>query len=127
MTVRAIVDTLAAVVPASWSAANVELLELTRERALLEPMLGRIECPVTVVHGTWDAVCPHDGETGYLTRALEASSAVRIVSIARGGHNLHRSHADVVAREIAALARSTPGCSLGAWQDCLTARRSSGR
>ncbi len=103
MTVRGAVDNLRAVVPASWSVANRELMELTRERALLEPMLGRVVCPVVVLHGTWDPVCPHDGETGYLERALVNAASVEITSVPRAGHNIHRSHPELVAEAAARL------------------------
>ena len=103
LTLRGLVDNMAAVVPASWSAANRELLDLTRERALLEPMLAGITCPVVVLHGTWDPVCPHDGETGYLGLALGNAESVTITSVPRAGHNIHRSHPELVAEAAAGL------------------------
>jgi len=90
--------------PDSWDTANRELLALTDENDAMRDLLDRVVCPVVIVHGTWDPVCPHDGTVQYLQGAL-VNADVRVVSLKHAGHNLHLTHPEVVAREIAAVAR----------------------
>jgi pimeloyl-ACP methyl ester carboxylesterase len=101
---REAVDAASPLIPDSWAVANRELLALTAENRLMEPMLTEVTCPVVVVHGTWDPVCPHDGTVEYLERSLIRAAGVKTVSLTRAGHNLHLSHPDVIVGEINGLA-----------------------
>lgn len=101
---RKLVDLLSPIVPESWAVANRELLALTDENQSMQPLLERIRSPVTVVHGEWDAVCPHDGTISYLQEMLVGADHLRVRSLPRAGHNLHLSHAALIAEEIHRLA-----------------------
>lgn len=98
---RKAVNALEPLAHETWITANRELLALTDENRTIEPMLARIACPVTVLHGTWDPVCPYEGTTSYLTSRLSNAQQVTITPITRTGHNIHQSHPEVVAKAIA--------------------------
>lgn len=93
---RRAVDAVDFAVPKSWAVANRELLALTEENRAMEPLLGRVRCPVVVVHGTWDPVCPYDGTIDYLRSRLTNAAAFEVVTLERAGHNVHLSHPEVV-------------------------------
>lgn len=100
---RESVDAVSGVVPEPWARANRELLALTDENRAMRPMLTNVTCPVVVVHGTWDAVCPHDGTVAYLRGGLVNAESLEVVSLERVGHNVHLTHADVIAEHATAL------------------------
>jgi pimeloyl-ACP methyl ester carboxylesterase len=89
---RRLADAMAFALPPNWAIANRELLALTGEKDALEPLLKQVRCPVTVLHGTWDPVCPHDGTVAFLERALVNAGALTVHSLERVGHNIHFSH-----------------------------------
>lgn len=93
------VDRIRLLVPMDWERANRELLALTDENRQMESLLGQVTCPVVIVHGTWDGVCPHESTVAYLQDRL-VNADVRVISIKRAGHNLHRSHLDQVIEAI---------------------------
>ncbi len=90
---REAIDAISPVVPTPWAVGNAELLALTDENRSLRAAgaLADVACPVGVVHGTWDPVCPHDGTVRALEGAL-ANADVHVESLARVGHNVHISH-----------------------------------
>ena len=98
--VRRAVNAVSAVAPRTWIGANRELLALTAENDAMRGVLGRVRCPVTIVHGAWDPVCPFDGTVAYLRGALENAAGVEVVRVERGGHNLHLSRAGEVVRGV---------------------------
>jgi len=100
---RESVDAVSAAVPQPWALANRELLALTAQNRAMTPLLPQVTCPVVVVHGTWDAVCPHDSTVAYLRGALVNAASLRVISLERVGHNVHLGHAHVIADEAAAL------------------------
>lgn len=87
-------------VPEPWERANRELLALTDENRAMEPSLGKVVCPVVIVHGTWDGVCPHDSTIAYLRGRLVNAAEVRVVSLDRAGHNLQLGYVDEVIQAI---------------------------
>lgn len=97
------VDALGMAVPPAWSHANRELLALTDENRAMEAMLNRVTCAVSIVHGTWDPVCPFEGTRGYLASRLTSASEVRVLEQPRALHNLHLTHAEDIVREIQRL------------------------
>ncbi len=97
------VDALGAAVPSAWSHANRELLALTDENLAMESTLDRVTCPVVMVHGTWDPVCPFESTRDYLASRLVSADDLRIVELERALHNLHASHASTVVEEIRRL------------------------
>lgn len=88
------------IVPETWERANRELLALTDENRAMQPMLKRITCPVVVIHGSRDPVCPCDSTIAYLQENLINAAEVRIVRIEGAGHNLHLSEPDLIVKEI---------------------------
>lgn len=110
-TFRRLVDAAAWTMPDAWSTSNRELLHLGPGNERLRPHLDRVTCPVVVVHGTWDPVCPHDGTVDYLTNALENATEIRVRSLERFGHDVHRGRAlDVVVEEIRRLGQRRGDC-----------------
>lgn len=101
---RRSVDFISIVVPEPWEVSNAELLALTDENRAMESMLGRVTCPVVIIHGEWDAVCPHDSTIAYLQSRLTHAAEMRVVSLPRTGHNLHLSHPETIAAEVHRLA-----------------------
>lgn len=85
--------------------AERELLALAEENDKLQPMLADVRCPVVIIHGDADPLCPHDRTLDHLERAL-VSADLRFVSVLGGGHNLHRTHPRLIAAEIVRLAES---------------------
>lgn len=110
---RRFINGLGPVMPNRLGTSNRELLALTEENQEMGPLLSGVRCPVVICHGTWDPVCPHDGTVAYLQEML-SSASVRVVSIPRGGHNLHRSHTKLVAQQIRQLAEEVEGPETGA-------------
>jgi pimeloyl-ACP methyl ester carboxylesterase len=82
--------------------ADRELLALAEENQRMQPLLADVRCPVIIVHGDADRVCPHDATIDHLEHTL-AGADVCIVSVLGGGHNLHRTHPRVIAEEISRL------------------------
>lgn len=101
---RKLVNGIAWVVPEPWEVSNAELLALTDENRAMESLLDRVLCPVVIIHGEWDGVCPHDSTIAYLQTRLVNAAEVRIVSLKHTGHNLHLSHPDVIAEHVRGLA-----------------------
>jgi pimeloyl-ACP methyl ester carboxylesterase len=93
-------DGIRLIVPEDWERANRELLALTDENRAMEPLLDQVACPVVIVHGTWDGVCPHDSTVTYLQERLINAESVRVVSIKRARHNLQLTHLDEVINAI---------------------------
>lgn len=108
---RQMVDAIAPILPGSWTTSNRELLALTGENREMEPLLSQVTCPVAIIHGQRDPVCPHDGTLAYLQNTLMNASAVRIVSLPRTGHDLHLSHADRIVDEVLVMSSPGPGLS----------------
>ncbi|MEM9415286.1 MAG: alpha/beta hydrolase [Planctomycetota bacterium] len=92
------------VVPEPWEVSNAELLALTDENRAMEPLLSRVVCPVVIIHGRWDAVCPHDSTVAYLQSRLVNAAEVHVVSLERTGHNIHLSHPEMIAEHVRRLA-----------------------
>jgi len=110
---RRFIDSLTPAIPPAWATANAELLALTEENRVMMPALAGVTCPVTVIHGTWDPVCPYSGSIDYLQRSLSGAEAVKIRTLEHTGHNIHLSHPEVIVEEtIALLSGPKPGISM---------------
>jgi len=110
---RRFIDSLTPAIPPAWATANAELLALTEENRAMMPALAGVTCPVTVIHGTWDPVCPYSGSIDYLQRSLSGAEAVKIRTLEHTGHNIHLSHPEIIAEEtIALLSGPKPGISM---------------
>lgn len=94
-------------VPEPWERSNRELLALTDENRAMEPLLGQVTCPVVIVHGTWDAVCPYESTVAYLQDRLINAREVQVVGIDRAGHNLHLSNRDAIIEAVNGLSLQT--------------------
>ena len=60
--------------------------------------LGSLDCPVLVVRGRHDRICPDDWAHELAAAASAAGSAT--VSLARGGHMVPLTHGELVAAEV---------------------------
>jgi pimeloyl-ACP methyl ester carboxylesterase len=91
--------------PSAWKAFIVEQRALLRELPELEPRLGRISAPTTVVVGTSDMIVPRRA-------VLELSRQIpqaELVEIAGGHHVLPAEYPDRVAEIILAAAEAGGG------------------
>jgi pimeloyl-ACP methyl ester carboxylesterase len=66
-----------ALMPGTWRSFVAEQRMLIRELPLLEPMLGRIECPTSVVIGTADRIVP-PGSARTLARQIPDAEFIEI-------------------------------------------------
>lgn len=107
------VDRLGPILPASWANSNRELLAMNRENHRMQARLADVRCPVGIVHGTWDPVCPHDATVAYLESQLTSARWIETRSLPRHGHNVHMSApGDAIAlvnRMLAELDRGSHG------------------
>ena len=97
---RRAVNRLSPIIPRSWATSNRELLALTDENKSMTDYLAEVKCPVVIVHGTWDPVCPYNGTVDYLNKELVHASLVKTITIEKGGHNLHLSHSGRILEAI---------------------------
>ncbi|GED52268.1 MULTISPECIES: alpha/beta fold hydrolase [Brevibacillus] len=69
------------------------------------PLLPEIACPVTVIHGTEDGICPYRAgvelASGLSASALSASalSSARLVSVPGGGHAIPLLYPEIIIEE----------------------------
>lgn len=101
---RLAINCLAWILPAPLDVCNKELIALTAENESMKPLVGRVRCPVTIVHGTADTLCPYEGNVQYLQSALTGSADVRLVTLQDVGHITHVFHAAELVRETSRLA-----------------------
>ncbi len=102
-TLRWLLDQVPVVMPQTWATSNRELLALTDENRAMQPLLERVRCPVAMVHGTWDPVCPCDSTLSYLREQLVNASGIDVVAIPRAGHNVHLNYPAEIAAELHAM------------------------
>lgn len=102
-TLRWLLDQVPIVMPQTWATSNRELLSLTDENRSMQPLLDRVRCPVAMVHGTWDPVCPHDGTARYLQEQLVNAAGFDLVTLPRAGHNVHLNYPQEIAAELHAM------------------------
>jgi pimeloyl-ACP methyl ester carboxylesterase len=76
--------------------SNREMFAARRQLRLLGPLLERITCPVTVVHGTADRLVPF-GHLEYAARALGSSRDLRVVEIEGEDHFIPRTRPELVS------------------------------
>ncbi len=86
---RGMVDGVRFLLPGAWGESNAELYALNEENRKMKEVLGKVKCPVVVVHGEWDGVCPVEGNVGYLRRALGDVERLRVRRLERTGHQIH--------------------------------------
>lgn len=103
---RRAVDAAGPVIPPTWATSNRELLAMNEENRAMRPMLADVRCPVGIVHGTWDPVCPHDPTIDYLQGELVNAAAVDVRSLPRRGHNVHISAVDDVVDLVNGMLRT---------------------
>jgi pimeloyl-ACP methyl ester carboxylesterase len=106
---RKLINGISLVVPEPWAIANRELLALTAENDAMQPLLDQVICPITVVHGEWDPVCPHDGTIAHLQSTCVNAAEVRVVSLPKTGHNIHLSDPEVIAEAVSAMVADVAG------------------
>lgn len=105
---RKLVNQISFLIPDSWEHSNRELLALTQENQKLKSQVPDVVCPVSVLHGTWDAVCPFNGTIRYLKESL-SHTELRVTPLEKSGHNLHLSHSELVAESTIEIAIKSVG------------------
>lgn len=93
---RKLVNRISFLIPDSWEHSNRELLALTQENRDLMDQVSDVVCPVSVLHGTWDPVCPFEGTIEYFKANL-SNARLKVTPLEKRGHNLHLSHPELVA------------------------------
>lgn len=91
---RGSIDFISPLLPTAWGVGNRELYWLNRENQEMEPFLDQVRCPVVIIHGTWDSVCPYDSTIDYLNTKLVNSQEITLFEMKRHGHNVHFSAID---------------------------------
>ena len=81
--------------PSMLRHANEELMPLEGELEELSSILGRITCPVIIVHGTDDGLVPYEN-VAYMERAFVGSASVEVVTLPGEGHFLPWEHEALV-------------------------------
>ncbi len=79
---------IAAMMPRALAHSNAELLALRGELEALADDIGRIQAPVTILHGLRDTLVPTEN-TAYVAERLKGVARKRVVLVAQAGHFLH--------------------------------------
>ena len=90
--------------PRSLRNSNDELFPLEGELKALAPMLGKIRCPIVIIHGTDDSLVPIDN-VDYMRRAFASNSSVRVIVLDGASHFLPWQHEAVIREAIMTLAQ----------------------
>lgn len=92
------------IVSRSLRNANREIWDLRSELEALQPLLGTIRCPVSLVHGTRDRLAPI-ANADYAARFLVDAKSVRRVDLPGVGHFVPWQRQAVVVEELVHLTR----------------------
>jgi pimeloyl-ACP methyl ester carboxylesterase len=74
--------------PRALAHSNAELLALRAELEALADYIGRIQAPVTILHGLRHTLVP-TANTAYVAERLKGVEWKRVVLVAQAGHFLH--------------------------------------
>ncbi len=88
---------VSSLLPSHLRVANRELIPLKRELRELEAMLGRVTCPVVIVHATDDSLVPYANVAFMVERMLNAA-AMEVMTLQAGDHFLPWNN-EVTVRE----------------------------
>lgn len=83
-----------------------ELNAAKDQTTLLEPLLGRIICPVIIIHGTADELVPYDN-VDYTRSHLSHAASVVVVTLEKQGHLIPWQRPDVIREAVEKLAQPT--------------------
>ena len=84
--------------------SNREMFGARRQLRLLEPLLGGVRCPVTIVHGTADRLVPFE-HVEFAGRAFAGSGDVRVVALDGEDHFIPRTQRELVCELILQMRR----------------------
>jgi pimeloyl-ACP methyl ester carboxylesterase len=94
--------------------SNREMLSAREELQKLEPLLERIVCPITVIHGTRDSLVPYRN-VEFLVRKFGGNQAVRVVTLYGEDHFITRQRPEVVREAIQDMAERITPLERGGW------------
>ncbi len=92
--------------PGLYDTSNSEIKGAGEQTRLLALVLGRVRCPVEVVHGTADTLVPV-GNADYIKRSMVNSPHIGVTLIEGEGHGLHRHRGAEVRAAIARVIRES--------------------
>jgi pimeloyl-ACP methyl ester carboxylesterase len=100
--------------PRALAHSNAELLALRAELEALADDIGRIQAPVTILHGLRHTLVPTEN-TAYVAERLKGVERKRVVLVAQAGHFLHllaRGHVeDALSDLLASTSVAHPVCA----------------
>jgi len=82
--------------------SNAEILATEGELRELAPLLGRIECPIVIVHGTRDSLV-HFDNVDYMLRNFTASQSVKLVTLYGEDHFLTKEREEEIREAVLEL------------------------
>jgi pimeloyl-ACP methyl ester carboxylesterase len=91
--------------PTLYDTSNAEIAGAREQTRVLSGVLGRICCPVQVIHGTADTLVPV-ANVDFFQKAVVNSPSIEITLIEGEGHAVHKLRAREVRAAIAALSSS---------------------
>ncbi|RMH26080.1 MAG: alpha/beta fold hydrolase [Planctomycetota bacterium] len=110
---------VSSLLPSHLRVANRELIPLKRELTDLAGALGRVTCPVVIVHARDDRLVPY-ANVAYMLGAFTNAAAVEVMTFDAGDHFLPWNHEASVREAIlraASLAQAPVGAGDGASSD----------
>lgn len=78
---------VSSLLPSHLRVANRELIPLKRELRELEAMLGRVTCPVVIVHATDDSLVPY-ANVAFMVERMGSAAAMEVMTLEAGDHFL---------------------------------------
>lgn len=91
-----------ALLPRTLRNSLVELLAGREQTESLAEVLGRVRCPVLIIHGTKDGLVPY-ANVAYMQRMFMHAASLEVVTIPGGDHFLPWNQAEEVRAAIARL------------------------
>jgi len=88
--------------PSQLRNANRELIPLEPELEDLETVLGRIQCPIVIIHGTKDSLVPY-ANVPFMEQKFASNPSVRLITIDGANHFIPWTHEPVIRAAISQL------------------------
>ena len=95
-------------IPRAIRATNREILALEDELRALEPKLGFITAPVTIMHGTDDTLVPYEN-VAYMQKHLTNAETVEVLKLVGDNHFLPWTRQALILEAITRIAAGYPG------------------
>lgn len=73
------------ILPRLLAVSNAEIFAAPEQTKLLAGVLGKVRCPVVIVHGTEDGLVPY-ANVEYMQRAFTNAASIEVVTVEGGDH-----------------------------------------